>query len=124
MVKALFRKGSPGGKGKPSRTAQTRKDGGWFGGAGRAPDVPMDADVVTAEELDTYATGLARNGFFGPDSWYMNADRNLDYASRDQCGRILRPTDLFLHADVVYTVQHLADAVDQLHWWNYPGTLH
>ena len=81
MVKALFRKGSPGGKGKPSRTAQTRKDGGWFGGAGRAPDVPMDADVVTAEELDTYAAGLARNGFFGPDSWYMNAERNLAYAS-------------------------------------------
>ena len=47
-VKALFRKGSPSGKGKPSRTAQTRKDGGWFGGTGRAPDVPMDADVVTA----------------------------------------------------------------------------
>ncbi|HET9926411.1 MAG TPA: alpha/beta hydrolase, partial [Methylomirabilota bacterium] len=34
-VKALFRKGNPGGKGKPSRTAQVRRDGGWFGGAGR-----------------------------------------------------------------------------------------
>src|ERR1700730_15650468 len=86
VVKALFRKGSPSGKGKPSRTAQTRKDGGWFGGAGRAPDVPMDADVVTAEELETYAAGLARNGVFGPDSLYMNAERNLAYATRARDG--------------------------------------
>ena len=91
LVKALFRKGSPGGKGKPSRTAQTRKDGGWFGGTGQAPDVPMDADVVTAEELETYAAGLARNGFFGPDSWYMNAERNLEYAKRAKDGGVLEP---------------------------------
>src|SRR5262249_33639449 len=31
-VTALFRRGSPGGKGKPSRTAEVRRDGGWFGG--------------------------------------------------------------------------------------------
>src|SRR5258705_11679939 len=105
MVKALFRKGSPGGKGKPSRTAQTRKDGGWFGGTGRAPDVPMDADVVTAEELDTYATGLARNGFFGPDSWYMNADRNLEYAKRAKNGGTLSLPVLFLHGEDDYTCE-------------------
>jgi pimeloyl-ACP methyl ester carboxylesterase len=105
MVKALFRKGSPGGKGKPSRTAQTRKEGGWFGGAGRAPDVQMDADVVTAEELDTYATGLARNGFFGPDSWYMNHGRNNDYAKRAKNGgRITMPV-LFLHGEYDYTCE-------------------
>ena len=69
-VKALFRKGSPSGKGKPSRTATARRDGGWFGGAGRAPDLPRDPDLVTDEDLDAYAAGLARHGFFGPDSWY------------------------------------------------------
>src|SRR5262249_53683889 len=36
-VKALFRKGSPKGEGKPSRTAFARREGGWFGGAGQAP---------------------------------------------------------------------------------------
>src|SRR5262249_20294624 len=36
-VKALFRKGNPGAKGKPSRSSQVRHDGGWFGGTGRAP---------------------------------------------------------------------------------------
>ena len=36
-VNALFRKGNPAGKGQPSRTATVRRDGGWFGGAGRRP---------------------------------------------------------------------------------------
>ena len=31
LVKALFRKGSPEGVGKPAGTAVTRKNGGWFG---------------------------------------------------------------------------------------------
>lgn len=33
-VKALFRSGKPEGRGKPSRTAMVRRDGGWFGGKG------------------------------------------------------------------------------------------
>ena len=72
-VKTLFRKGNPGGKGKPSRTALARRDGGWFGGTGQAPDVPMDGDVLTEEDLLKYVAALEANGFFGPDSWYMNA---------------------------------------------------
>jgi pimeloyl-ACP methyl ester carboxylesterase len=104
-VKALFRKGSPAGRGRPSRTAQTRKDGGWFGGTGRAPDVPRDADVVTEEELDAYAAGLARNGFFGPDSWYMNAARNLEYAARARDGGRLGLPVLFLHGEYDYTCE-------------------
>ena len=106
-VKALFRKGSPSGKGKPSRTATARKDGGWFGGAGRAPDVPRDPDVVTDEELDVYAAGLARNGFFGPDSWYMNARRNIEYAKRAKNGGVIDLPALFLHGAYDYTCETL-----------------
>ena len=65
-VKALFRKGNPAGKGKPSRTAFVRNDGGWFGGRPEAPDLPLDTDVLTEAELDTYVAALTRNGFFGP----------------------------------------------------------
>jgi pimeloyl-ACP methyl ester carboxylesterase len=104
-VKALFRKGSPSGKGKPSRTATARRDGGWFGGAERAPDLPRDPDLVTDEDLDAYATGLARNGFFGPDSWYMNAPRNLDYAARARDGGRLSLPVLFLHGEYDYTCE-------------------
>ena len=104
-VKALFRKGSPGGKGKPSRTAQVRRDGGWFGGAGRAPDVPMDGDVLTQEDFHKYVAALEGNGFFGPDSWYMNGDRNLAYATRAVAGGTLLLPVLFLHGEYDYTCE-------------------
>lgn len=104
-VKALFRKGSPSGKGKPSRTAQARRDGGWFGGTGRAPDVPMDTDVLTEEDFHKYATALESNGFFGPDSWYMNHERNLQYATKAaNGGKLLLPV-LFLHGEYDYTCE-------------------
>lgn len=96
-VKALFRKGHPGGRGKPSRTATTRRDGGWFGAAGRAPDVPIDADVLDPESLDAYAEALARNGFFGPDAWYMNAAANTAYGQRATGSGGLAMPVLFFH---------------------------
>ena len=61
--------GNPALKGQPSLTAMVRRDGGWFGGAGRAPAVPRDADVLTEADLDSYVASLERNGFFGPDFW-------------------------------------------------------
>ena len=79
VVKALFRKGDPKAVGKPSRTASVRKAGGWFGG-GACPDVPRDPDVITEQDLEAYTAALTRNGFFGPDSWYMNHKANGAYA--------------------------------------------
>jgi pimeloyl-ACP methyl ester carboxylesterase len=95
-VKALFRKGDPKAVGKPSRTAAVRKAGGWFGGGG-APDVPRDADVLTEQDLEAYTAALTRNGFFGPDAWYMNNDRNGAYAKRAKNGGKLSMPVLFLH---------------------------
>ena len=97
-VKALFRKGDPAARGQPARTALIRKHGGWFGGAGRAPDVAMDADVLTEVDLAAYAAALERNGFFGPDSWYMNHDRNVTYSAKAINGGRLNMPVLFLHA--------------------------
>ena len=102
-LKALFRKGNPKAKGTPSRTAAVRKAGGWFGGAAEAPDVPLDTDVLSEEDLNTYAASLARNGFFGPDSYYMNPDRNADYARRAKHGGRIDPPVLFLHGEYDYT---------------------
>src|SRR5262249_32690779 len=104
-VKALFRKGSASGKGKPSRTAQVRRDGGWFGGAGHAPDLPMDNDVLTGEDFNTYVGALTRNGFFGPDSWYMNHARNLALASTALNGGTLELPVLSLHGEYDYTCE-------------------
>ncbi len=104
-VKALFRKGSPKLKGTPSRTAGVRKAGGWFGGAAEAPDLPLDTDVLTEEDLNTYAASLQRNGFFGPDSYYMNPERNADYAGRAKNGGRLELPVLFLHGEYDYTCE-------------------
>ncbi|MEZ5260348.1 MAG: alpha/beta hydrolase [Acidimicrobiales bacterium] len=104
-AKALFRKGNPKGRGKPSATALVRAGGGWFGGAGVAPDIPADHDVVTEGDLRTYAESLARNGFFGPDAWYMNHAANEAYAARaHDDGRLGMPV-LFLHARYDYTCE-------------------
>ena len=104
-VKALFRKGNPAGRKKPSRTATTRRDGGWFGGLPKCPDFPRDTDVLTETDLAAYVAALSRTGFTGPDSWYMNHDRNVAYALRSPTeGRLAMPV-LFLHGAFDYTCE-------------------
>ena len=112
-VKALFRKGSPAGRGKPSRTASVRRNGGWFGPLGKAPPLPLDADVLSEADLAVYAEALGRNGFFGPDSWYMNADRNQAYAARAPHGGRLEMPVLFLHGQYDYTCETIDSALAQ-----------
>lgn len=104
-VSAIFRSGSPAGKGQPSRTAPVRRDGGWFGGAGRAPAIPRDSAVLTEADHSRYAEALQRNGFFGPDSWYMNHGRNIAFAGEAlDHGRLAMPV-LFLHGAYDYTCE-------------------
>jgi pimeloyl-ACP methyl ester carboxylesterase len=104
-VKALFRAGNPAGRGKPARTATIRRDKGWFGGAGKAPAVPLDTSVLTPEDLGRYVGALERNGFFGPDSWYMNRARNAEYAQGAPNGGRLTLPVLFLHAAYDYVCE-------------------
>ena len=96
-MKALFRKGDPDAR-RQARAAPRRcaRHGGWFGG-GACPDVPRDADVLTEQDLEAYTAALTRNGFFGPDSWYMNHKANGAYAKRAKNGGKLAMPVLFLH---------------------------
>lgn len=104
-VKAFFRKGNPAGVGQPSRSATTRADGGFFGGADQVPATEPDLDVVTETDLRTYAAGLDRNGFFGPTAWYLNHAANERYAaSVVNDGRLDLPV-LFLSARFDHTCQ-------------------
>lgn len=105
VAKAMFRKGNPANAGLPSATASIRSSGGWFGGADKAPDIPRDADVVTEADLRTYAAALDRNGFFGPDSWYLNHEANQEYATRATNGGVLDLPVLFLAARYDYTCE-------------------
>jgi pimeloyl-ACP methyl ester carboxylesterase len=104
-MKALFAKGSPNGAGKPTATAFVRHNNGWFRGANKAPDVPMDADVVTTQDLSIYAASLTRNGFFGPSSWYMNHAANADYARQAVNGGVINMPLLFLAGQYDYTCE-------------------
>ena len=105
MVKAVFRKGSADGEGKPSGTAMVRKQGGWFGGADSAPNLPRDPAVVTEDDVFDYAAGLERTGFFGPNSWYMNHEANLAYTESAVNNLVLDLPVLYLAGRYDYTCQ-------------------
>lgn len=97
-VTALFRKGNPDMVAKPSRTADVRRQGGWFGGRDSAPPLALDTEVLSEQERDCYVAALERNSFFGPDSWYMNHKLNAEFAKEARnAGRLSMPV-LFLHA--------------------------
>ncbi len=102
-MKALLRRGDPGGRGKPARLATIRRDGGWFGGAARAPDIPHDASLLSLEDLHRFAAGVAANGFFGPNAWYMNGDANRAHAQRSVDGGRLSMPVLFFHGEYDWT---------------------
>jgi len=104
-VRALFRAGTPSGKGKPARTAFVRANGGWFGPKQTAPDVPRDPAVLGEEDENRYVEALERNGFFGPDSWYMNAKANKAFAARAKANWRLAMPVLFLHAAYDYVCE-------------------
>ncbi|WP_334129158.1 alpha/beta fold hydrolase [Sneathiella sp.] len=98
-VKALFRAGRARATPRPSPTAFIRRNGGWYGGADAAPDLPLDTAVLRPADLSAYAAALARNGFAGPDSYYMNNEANAIYAAKAvNGGRIDMPV-LFLLAE-------------------------
>jgi pimeloyl-ACP methyl ester carboxylesterase len=104
-VKLLFRAGSAAGEGQPAVTAAVRKNGGWFGPLPGAPDLPRDERVLTEADLRGYADALKRNGFFGPDSWHMNAERNAAFAKAARNGGQIDLPVLFLHAAYDYVCE-------------------
>jgi pimeloyl-ACP methyl ester carboxylesterase len=104
-VRALFRAGQPAGKGKPARTSFVRANGGWFGVQNTAPDLPRDAAVLGQEDEHRYVAALERSGFFGPDSWYMNANVNAAFAGRAKANWRLTMPVLFMHGAYDYVCE-------------------
>ena len=131
-AKLLFRQGSTAAIGERSPTALVYQNQGWFDGAAQPPDSPRDADILSLEDLHAYASALTRNGFFGPNSWYMNHAANALYADQALNGGRLEMPVLFIAArydstcDAVHSAlaepmrglcTHLTEAViDSGHW--------
>ena len=73
----------------------------------RLADIGLDRDLrakilaqfpIDEADLHQYASALARNGFAGPSSWYVNADANVAFARRAPAGGRLSLPVLFVHA--------------------------
>jgi len=107
-VKLLFRSGNPAGHGQPALTASIRARGGWFGPNAAAPDVPRDAAVLTEEDENSYSAALERNGFFGPDSYYVNGSANVLFAAQAKAHWQLTMPTLFVHA----TYDSICETID------------
>ncbi len=101
--KTLFRAGNPEGQGKPALLSKVRREGGWFGGTGVAPNPPRDERVITESDLHAYASAYERTSFFGTDSLYMNHAANARYASEALNDGYIDMPVLFLEAAYDYT---------------------
>ena len=110
-IKVVSRKGMPEMRGKVWRTATIRRDGGWFGGAAEAPELPLDAVVLSEADLSVFVAALTRNGFFGPCSWYMNHERNAEYSTQAVNGGKLDMPVLFLIGQYDYTCECVDSAL-------------
>jgi soluble epoxide hydrolase / lipid-phosphate phosphatase len=114
LIRLIFQKGDPAGAGQPSGTAMVRIMGGWFGEASEAPEVPRDEDIISEEELDLYAGALSRNGFFGPNSWYMNHEANARYFEQSANAGVIEMPALFLAAQYDYTCESITSRLPEL----------
>ncbi|MFJ7949578.1 alpha/beta fold hydrolase [Streptomyces sp. NPDC096354] len=95
-VRMFFRAGDPGLADRPARSARVVANGGWFGPAHRAPQVPDEGQLLSRDDLAEVVAGLERNGFRGPNSWYVNDADNIAYAAAADSE--LRMPVLFIHA--------------------------
>jgi len=96
-AKLLCRRGRATAAGEPARSAGVVANGGWFGAARRAPDLPRDESMLSAGDFATVVGGLRNNGFRGPCSWYVNDAANIEYAAQaPDDGRLAMPV-LFVH---------------------------
>ena len=96
---AAYQSGSADAVGKPSRSADMRARGGWFGPAGPVPAVPRDEALMPQDMFDALVAAFERTGFGGADAWYLNDVANIAYAGEaPNFGRISLPV-LFIHAE-------------------------
>ncbi len=104
-VKLLFRSGNPADADQPALTSSVRADGGWFGGLPEAPDLAMDASVVTRADLHAYTEALTRNSFFGPDSYYLNHAANIAFTAKAVNDGVVELPALFMAARYDYVCE-------------------
>lgn len=97
-ISALYRRTSPEVVGKPSKFADVRARGGFFGPEARAPAMVRDETMLSADDHDAFVAAFERTGFHGANAWYLNDAANFAYAAEAaEFGRLRLPA-LFVHA--------------------------
>lgn len=96
-VKLLYSPGDPAVYGKPAFTALMRKTGGWFGGLDSAPETPFETSLLAHDKgmYERLVAEFERNGFEGPNAYYLNHDVNQVYSKEV-------PNDGYLHFPVLF----------------------
>jgi pimeloyl-ACP methyl ester carboxylesterase len=114
-MRAIYRSGDPAVHTRPSPTATTIADGGRFGGAPVAPDLPLDRAILTEQDLAELAAAMKDTGLWGPVCYYLNHGANQAYAAATPNGGRLTLPVLLLGAayDPVadLTSPHMLDAM-------------
>ena len=96
-IRSIYRGGAPAHVGRISPTATVSRDGGWFNGAGCAPDVPRDERVLNADDERALVNAFTKSGFAGPGYWYVNERQNAAFAASAKQRHLEMPV-LFVHA--------------------------
>lgn len=99
-VKAVYRAGKSTAYGQPAPTAYMRKIGGWWGGLPEAPDTPFETTFFKDNKpgFDRMVAEFERNGFEGPNAYYLNHKANQEYAKKAPNGAVLKYPVLFMEA--------------------------
>ncbi|CAN8105407.1 unnamed protein product [Discula destructiva] len=101
-VKVFFRAATSESYGKPSFLASIRKNGGWWGGLPSAPDLPYEKTLFAQRDdkdaFDRMVAEFEKNGFEGPNAYYLNHDANQKYLEGAPNGGRLTYPVLFVHA--------------------------
>ena len=95
----IHRSGTPDMIGKRYKTAETTRNGGWFGKAHRAPTVPPDPAMWPTTDFDALVEAFRVTGFRPGNSWYLNDDANIVYAQSAPEGGRLRQPVLYINGD-------------------------
>ncbi|KIW06025.1 uncharacterized protein PV09_03204 [Verruconis gallopava] len=97
-MKALYARGHPERVGKPSMTAFTRANGGWFKNG--IPDIPLEMTVLNGHPdiLEALVRTVTMNGMQGPDDYYRNFELNAEYTKSPKNGGVLSFPVLFIGA--------------------------
>ncbi|OJD40578.1 alpha beta hydrolase [Diplodia corticola] len=100
-LKLFYAPGKPEAYGKPAFSAQMRRNGGWFGDRDSAPETALEASLFARYERGLFERMVAefeRNGFAGPNAYYLNHEVNLEYCKDVPNGGVLHFPVLFVEA--------------------------